>query len=232
MMKRIIDFMRKNQFELFAKDGYDVGAIEGEYFYIKQKPGSEPCFSKPYVHSYEDTKYINEYIDKMLDAGWIQPSDSPYAAPMIIVKSYDDKSVTAKYDENGKPIMKIKKRPCIDYRALNKTVIPDKYPLPKIEDLSRDFKGVKIFSQLDIRTAYHHVQVAPWKIVIKQDLLQKEDYMVGTMSFGHINAVAFFPGLTAKKFRHCKDYLKNLLDDFVIHTREPISQHEIRLLKY
>jgi hypothetical protein len=48
---------------------------------------------------------------------------------------------------------------CIDFRQLNKVTIKNKYPLPKIDDLFDQLKGVRIFSKILLRSDYHQVRI-------------------------------------------------------------------------
>ena len=54
-----------------------------------------------------------------------------------------------------------KLRICIDLREVNKSIIPDKYPLPKIDELFNELCGATVFTQLDLASAYHQLLLHP-----------------------------------------------------------------------
>ena len=81
-------------------------------------PGSTPPSQATYRMSPKELDELKQQLQELSDHGFIQPSKSPYGAPVLFVKKKDGSI-----------------RMCIDYRALNKITIKNKYPLPRIDEL-------------------------------------------------------------------------------------------------
>ena len=77
-----------------------------------------------------------------MDKGFIRPSASLWGAPVLFVKKKDGSL-----------------RLCIDYRALNRVMVKNKYPLPRIRELFDQLKGARIFSKIDLHSGYHQMKV-------------------------------------------------------------------------
>lgn len=97
-----------------------------------------PISHRPYRMSPIEADYLQKELDKYCKLGIITPSNSPWAAPVILVKK-----------KNGEYRM------VIDYRKLNAVTKKDSYPLPRIDDLLDTLGKAKIFSALDMRAGFH-----------------------------------------------------------------------------
>ena len=93
---------------------------------------------------YHMQKEMDEQIDKLLEKDVIEPSKSPWASGIVLVKKKDGS-----------------KRFCIDYRRLNDVTIKDAYPLPRIDESLDQLAGSKWFSCLDMNAGYWQVELEP-----------------------------------------------------------------------
>ena len=80
----------------------------------------------------------------MVEMGIIQPSNSPWASPPLVVPKADGSW-----------------RPCGDYRKLNVATADDRYTLPHIHSFSAVTFGASVFSVLDLVRGYHQIPMAP-----------------------------------------------------------------------
>ncbi|GFX78490.1 retrovirus-related Pol polyprotein from transposon opus [Trichonephila clavipes] len=102
----------------------------------------EPVCQHPRRLAFRERQEVNKQIEEWLNEGIIRPSSSEYASPIVMVKKKDGSS-----------------RMCIDYRKLNQKLEKDKFPLPIIEDVLDTLQEAKVYSTLDLRNGFFHVDV-------------------------------------------------------------------------
>lgn len=138
----IVNQMLCEEAGAFAHDSNDIGCIPSLQMTITLND------SIPVQKTYSSVpkplfNEVKEYIQELLMKGWIVKSKSPYSAPVVCVRKKDGSL-----------------RLCIDYRLLNKKTVPDRHPLPRIQDLTDTLGGYSWFSILDQGKAYHQGFVA------------------------------------------------------------------------
>ena len=199
-----------NKYEdTIAKEWADCGKIEGVYLKLDLKPGATPFKYAPYKTAYQQMDEIERQCNKLLEAGFIRPSNSNYASPVLMVpkKQIGDK---------------LEWRMCIDYRKLNSMTIKDHYPLPNIQTLYRKFAGNKVFTSLDLRHAYHHIEIHPNDRHKTAFITHKGLFEWIRMTFGFANAPAAFQRAVNYIFKDL-EFVIVYLDDILILSK---TQHE------
>ena len=86
-------------------------------------------------------------------------------------------------------------RLCVDFRQLNKMIVKNKYPLPRIDDLFDQLKGASVFSKIDLRSRYHLLRIKDADVRKTAFRTQYGHYDFLVMSFGLTNAPAAFMDL-------------------------------------
>ena len=125
-------------------------------------------------------KELREEIDKLLDLGVIEPSNSAWSSPLVPVRK-----------KNGALRM------CIDYRMLNSRTKKDSFPLPNLADSVTRFRGCEYFSSLDLLAGYHQIPVEQSSRELTAFSDGQNLYQYARMPFGVCNGPASFSRLVA-----------------------------------
>ncbi|KAE9324975.1 hypothetical protein PF008_g16990 [Phytophthora fragariae] len=156
---------------------------------------------------------VDENVTKMLGAGVIEEGNGAWGFPVVLVRKKDGEV-----------------RFCVDYRALNKMMKKDVYPLPRIDETLEALGGALLFTTLDLRAGYWQIRVAPEDQDKTAFMTRRGLYTFVRMPFGLTNAPSTFQRMMNGVLRGltwvtCLVYL----DDIVVFTRGGIERDVVEL---
>ena len=166
----------------------------------------------PYRMAPAELKELKVQLQGLLDKGFVQPSVSPWGAPVLFVKKKDGTL-----------------RMCIDYQQINKVTVKNKYPLPRIEDLFYQLKGVGVFSKIDLRSEYYQLRVKEVDVPKTAFRTRYGHYEFLVMPFELTNAPTAFMDLMNRVFRPYVDqFVVVFIDDILVYSKDA-QEHEQHL---
>lgn len=177
-------------------------------FKIVLQPLAAPQKRPLYKMTQTETEELQRQLSELLGKGFIQPSTSPWGAPVLFV-SKKDGSI----------------RMCVDYRALNEVTVKNSYPLPRLDDIFDQLRHAKYFSKIDLRSGYHQIRLDESSVPLTAFRTRYGLFEFLVLPFGLTNAPATFMSLMNDIFReHLDKFVMVYLDDILIYSPD-LSSH-------
>lgn len=126
------------QFQIVFQDSTILPPHRPSDHAIPLKPNMGPINTCPFHYWHYRKDQMESMVSDMLAVSIISPSSSPFS------------SLVCKKDGSS--------HFCIDYQMLNKATLPNKYPIPMIQELLDELHGTKYFLKIDLKASYHQIQ--------------------------------------------------------------------------
>ena len=210
----LLDFLaaHNHAFSLSDNERGETDLVQMEIDTGDAYPKKQPTRRVPFALRQE----VARQLEKMQENGVIQPSISPWASPVVLVKKRDGTH-----------------RFCVDYRRLNSVTKPDSFPLPRIEDLLDQLGRCTYFSTIDLASGFWQIRMDPASQEKTAFTTQRGLFEFRVMPFGLTNAPAVFQRLMQQIVVPLNpsagpDFVSVYLDDILVFSRT-LKEHMVHL---
>ena len=203
--KTLLNFVTEFHHAFCLEEGErgETDAIQMKIDTREVQPKRQPARRMPPAVRQEVARQLQE----MQDNGIIEPSKSPWASPVVLVRKRDGSH-----------------RFCVDYRGLNSVTIPDNFPLPRIDDLLDQLGESKYFSTIDLAAGFWQIRMHPLSQEKTAFVVPQGLYEFRVMPFGLTNAPGVFQRLMQQVLVGLNpasgpDFVSVYLDDILVFSR-------------
>ena len=194
--------------DVVALKGEKLGRTQNIKHTIVLNSNAKPFFIPNYRLPISQRTIVDELITKMKEEGIVVPSKSPYNSPMLLVPKKDGSF-----------------RLVIDFRKLNTLTVPDRMPMPVINDVLSQLGGAKVFSSLDMLSGYWQVPMDEESKHLTAFSTHNEHLQFQVMPFGLTSAPLTFVRLMFEILGNLKN-VSVYLDDVIIFSKDIKSHFE------
>ena len=206
--------------EVFSLNNQDIGRTQLVTMHVNTGD-SPPICQKPYTLPLKHYSWVQQEVETLERAGIIKKSLSPWASPIVVVP---------KKSAPGEPP---RWRMCVDFRKINDLQPQVRrvdsatsgnislVPLPKIDEMYAVLCGAKIFTTLDLRSGYYHINLDEESKAKTAFVTPFRKYEFNSVPFGLAQAPAYFQQLISMVLQDCRDFAVVYLDDIIIFSRTP-----------
>ena len=172
-----------------------------------------PVYQRARRLAAQEKEVVNQQIDESLQQEIVRESKSNFASPIVLVKKKDGSN-----------------RMCVDYRKLNAKTVKDRYPLPIIEDVLESLYAAKVFTTLDLRNGFFHVDMSEESIKYTSFIVPDGQYEFRKVPFGLCNAPSVFQRYVNKLFEQLirENVVVVYMDDVIVPSKSEFKNEVLR----
>jgi len=171
---------------------------------IVLKEGETAPWGPIYPLSEMELQTLREWLKEMERTAKITCSTSPAGSPILFVPKPHGRGLHL----------------CVDYWALNKITIPNRYPLPLMQELQDRVQGAQWFTKLDLKNGFHLIRTKDgdkWKMAFRT---RYRLFEFQVMPFGLTNALSTFQDMMNHTFSDLLDIeVLAYMDDILIYAK-------------
>ena len=178
---------------------------------IQLEAGASAPFRRNKRMSQMETELCEKFIGELLAKGFIQPSTSPFGAPIMFVEKPDGRGY----------------RVVCDWRMLNKLTVKNRYPLPRIDETLDRLAGSTVFSSLDLNSGYFQIRISEEDAHKTAFTSPMGHYEFKVLGQGLCNSPATFQAVMNRilgKYLH--KFVVCYLDDIMVYSKSPEEHYE------
>ena len=201
--KQFLDMLHSNR-DAFALSLKELGNCSLVKNTIQVQPNTAPISSRPYRPNPKLQDILNQQIDDLLDADIIEPSNTRWRSPTILVRKKDNSY-----------------RMCIDYRALNRVTLKTPFPLPTAQSIFRDvaYRKPLFYSSLDFVSGFYQQEIEEESRPYTGFTTSRGNFVFKRTPFGLVNAPFAFSHLITTVLGHLQPSICSAyLDDILIYS--------------
>ena len=214
--QQVLSFLEQyhDVFSLTESDRGETDLVEMSIETGDATPRKQAARRLPFAVRQEVTRQLQNMQEQKI----ILPSTSPWASPIVLVRKKDGSL-----------------RFCVDYRTLNAVTKPDRFPLPRIDDMLDELGNTQYFSTLDLSSGYWQVRMSEASREKTAFITQQGLFEFCVMPFGLMNAPAVFQRLMQQVISSVNpmegpNFVSVYIDDLLVYS-QTLEEHLVHLGK-
>lgn len=177
------------------------GRVNFMEYSIDVDPLVKPIHSLPYKIPFHLKDKVDEELDKWVKCGIARPSDSQWCFPVVIVQNSDSSL-----------------RITVDYRKLNKHVVTDPFPMPRMDTVIERLSGAKYITKLDLTKAFLQIPLTEDSKKYTSFVTDSGQYEFNVVPFGIKFASGICNRVIKEILKPCISFVDNFVDDLIVFS--------------